>query len=603
MKSKKLLCKISLIFLAVLLFACMVAVIAVGASGDSSDNYDAIFSIGNITVQPDDTFKVNLMLTKNSGFSGMDLKLNYDNTKIVPIAYDKKGTGRTPDSIFAATSNLSIKDVVLEDLKEITYMYAQAAEIDTTGKLLGITFKAIGDFEETEISISVSGLVDSAEENLKYNCINGIVSRPVYCDITFDANGGTTSTENKTVLRDSAYGELPTPTRKGYAFDGWYTSLDDGTKVTAETIVTFDGDHTLYAKWNANEYTVTFNANTGIISTSRLTVKYDSPYGELPTPTKTGYDFNGWYTSISGGTKITNETTVTSTVNHTLYARWSASEYTLTFDANGGITPTESKTIKYDSTYGVMPTPTRTGYTFGGWYSELNSATKITSSTKVKVIQNQTVYAKWTANNYLVTFNANGGVCATSTMSVTYDSTYSNLPIPTLSGYTFDWWETENNEKITNGSVVKIAENTVIYAHWTPNQYTVTFDANDGSCDTDSMTVTFDSAYGVLPVPTRSGAEFVGWYTAKMGGTIVKGEDLVKTAGNHTLYARWKKPGDSNGDGIIDVRDAVRVAQYIAGWQVNIVVESADVTGDGAVDIGDAVRLAQYLAGWGVTLG
>ena len=81
--------------------------------------------------------------------------------------------------------------------------------------------------------------------------------------MAFDPNGGTVSPMTKAVAQNSTYGELPTPTRPGYNFTGWYNK--EGTAVISTTVVTNVNDHTLTARWAANNYTVTFNATGGIV--------------------------------------------------------------------------------------------------------------------------------------------------------------------------------------------------------------------------------------------------------------------------------------------------------------------------------------------------
>ena len=148
---------------------------------------------------------------------------------------------------------------------------------------------------------------------------------PTY-KVTFNSNGGTVSgTGTKTVTSGEKYGTLPTATKSGYTFDGWYTSGSGGTRITENTTVSLTGNQTLYAHWTEKTYTVTFNANGGNLSgNSYITVKTGSRYGTLPTATRNSYTFDGWYTSENGGTKITENTTVSLTGNQTLYAHWTA---------------------------------------------------------------------------------------------------------------------------------------------------------------------------------------------------------------------------------------------------------------------------------------
>ena len=235
---------------------------------------------------------------------------------------------------------------------------------------------------------------------------------PTY-KVTFNSNGGTVSgTGTKTVTSGEKYGTLPTATKSGYTFDGWYTSGSGGTRITENTTVSLAGNQTLYAHWTEKTYTVTFNVNGGNLSgNSYITVKTGSRYGTLPTATKSGYTFDGWYTSGSGGTRITENTTVSLAGNQTLYAHWTEKTYTVTFNVNGGnLSGNSYITVKTGSRYGTLPTATRNSYTFDGWYTSENGGTKITENTTVSLTGNQTLYAHWTAvKKYGVTiYNGTG---------------------------------------------------------------------------------------------------------------------------------------------------------------------------------------------------
>ena len=180
----------------------------------------------------------------------------------------------------------------------------------------------------------------------------------------------------------------------GYSFKEWRQN-SNLYATTSITTVTMTGDRTYTAYSTANPYTVTFNANGGSVTPTSKTVTYASTYGTLPTASRTGYDFDGWFTSASGGTKVTSSSTVSITADQTLYAHWSARDYLVTFNANGGsVTPT-SKTVTYASTYETLPTPTRSNYSFDGWYTAASGGTKVTSSSTVSITAGQTLYAHW----------------------------------------------------------------------------------------------------------------------------------------------------------------------------------------------------------------
>lgn len=151
---------------------------------------------------------------------------------------------------------------------------------------------------------------------------------------------------------------------------------------------------------NRTRFTITFHPNGGEVSplTKTLT-KDDTTYGELPTPTRDGYTFKGWYTATEYGTRIKDITKFEQKRNQTLYAVWSPTptveKYTVTFEANGGSVSPESITVEVGGVYGALPVPVRDGLVFLGWFTEPGGGTRITAETKVNLTANQTLYAHW----------------------------------------------------------------------------------------------------------------------------------------------------------------------------------------------------------------
>lgn len=166
--------------------------------------------------------------------------------------------------------------------------------------------------------------------------------------VTFNPNGGRVSQASKVVTIGKTYGTLPTPNRTGYSFDGWYTKEIGGTKVTETTTVGANPPATLYAHWTAKKYLVTLNANggkidttSGQVSTKSYTATYGSKYNFLPRPIRTGgYNFDGWYTDQTNGTKVESDTTVTTTKNHILYAHWHLTPAQAPYDVELTMNPT-----------------------------------------------------------------------------------------------------------------------------------------------------------------------------------------------------------------------------------------------------------------------
>ena len=162
-----------------------------------------------------------------------------------------------------------------------------------------------------------------------------------------------------------------------------------------------------YAIFRGNNYTVTFDPNGGSVSQTSKTVRYSQDYGTLPTPTREGYTFDGWYTSATGGTLITSTSTVNTGSNHTLYAHWTATVRTITYNANGGslygdtasYVTSNSVTLDIGEALGTLPTPLRIGYTFDGWFTAQSGGTQVTSSYVPS--SNMTLYAHWTSGGNL----------------------------------------------------------------------------------------------------------------------------------------------------------------------------------------------------------
>ena len=376
---------------------------------------------------------------------------------------------------------------------------------------------------------------------------------------TFNGNGGgTPSPSTITKTYGSELGTLPTCSRTGYTFLGWYTASSGGTKISSTTKIT--GTVTYYAQWSINSYTLTYNVNGGnAVSPASKSVQYGSAYGTLPTPTKSSnaeytYVFAGWYTAASGGTQVTANTTMGAS-NTTIYAHWTATKrsYTATFNGNGGGTPSPSTITKtYGSELGTLPTCSRTGYTFLGWYTASSGGTKISSTTKIT--GTVTYYAQWSINSYTLTYNVNGGnAVSPASKSVQYGSAYGTLPTPTKSSnaeytYVFAGWYTaaSGGTQVTANTTMG-ASNTTIYAHWTATRrsYTIGYQTIYGSLNRTSQSVAYGSKGScTLTMPSNDAQytyTFQGWYTAANGGGTKVGSSLTletpSVTGAATYYA------------------------------------------------------------------
>ena len=216
---------------------------------------------------------------------------------------------------------------------------------------------------------------------------------------SFDAQGGTVDTLSKNVTYDDVIGFLPIPERIGYDFDGWFTEINNGTEITVDNAVNIVGNKIIYAHWIPQVVFIYFNSNGGTFESGNAFrgVDYNSLLGILPNITKEGYMLTGWFSEDVGGTEITSETLINFTESRNYYARWSASNYNISFNyqnatGNNSIT---TKTVVYNTEYGDLPEPSRDGYSFEGWYTEAEGINRINSNQNVMISLDHTLYAKW----------------------------------------------------------------------------------------------------------------------------------------------------------------------------------------------------------------
>ncbi len=362
---------------------------------------------------------------------------------------------------------------------------------------------------------------------------------------------------------------LPTPTRTGYTFDGWY---NDTTKIMGATF-TPASDVTLTAHWNNNTTAVTFDGNKPSSATNKVkynsaevsdsnkltaTLTYDATPANVAGYTLTGWTFEGYYDATTGGTqyfdkdgkatKAWNKDVITTT----LYAHWEANTYTVTLNGNGATTdgtgsvtatfdadmptvataPKREYTVKFDTNKGsgsTTPSPATyadltAAYTFKGFFTATSDGIQyynadLSSAKKWDKTANATLNAQWTAK----------GV---------------TLPTaPTRDGYTFDGWYDGSNK--ISGSTYTPTAKVTLTAHWKANTYTITYNGNGNSGgSTAQSTHNYDVAKALTSNGfTKYGYTFNGWNTKADGSgtSYTNGQSVTNLAksGNVDLFAKW----------------------------------------------------------------
>ena len=280
------------------------------------------------------------------------------------------------------------------------------------------------------------------------------------------------------------------PVRTGYTFTGWSAQVPS-TMPAADTVLT--------AKWSVNQYTISFNSAGGSAVAS-IVQDYGSDIVTPPDPTRTGYTFTGWSSQIPVKMPATDMT---------ITAQWSINQYTIAFDTAGGseIGPLRGN---YASPVPEVPVPLRTGHTFTGWSRSIPATFPA---------EDLTLTASWSVNKYTITFDSAGG-SQVSALRQDYDSDIIPPSDPTRIGYTFTRWSSEIPAKMP-------ASDLTITAQWSINQYTITFNT-DGGSEIRPCTGDYGSEVPEVSVPVRTGYTFRGW-SQPIPGTF-PAEDLTLTA-------------------------------------------------------------------------
>lgn len=284
--------------------------------------------------------------------------------------------------------------------------------------------------------------------------------------------------------------------------------------------------------------------------------------------TRTGWHFLGWSKAKSSGTIFDqHDNTITASDIYpeiknqdgtvTLYARWDENEYNVIFNANGGATPTASKSVEYSKTYGNLPTPTRSGYTFNGWYTSANGGTKITADSKVTITSNQTLYAQWKA----IPTTTTAPTTTASKITTTATAKVTTTVATTLPHLSVEEYEVSLSVK---------------------EQYVIKANQSDLTYKSDNEDVVIVSKNGIITAVGN-------------GETII----LVSNSSGDAVKIKVKVisqiKGDANNDGEVTVADAVMLQKWLLGAGDLSNWKNTDLCEDGVIDIFDMIEMRKLL--------
>lgn len=343
------------------------------------------------------------------------------------------------------------------------------------------------------------------------NWVSDVTIESVWKDhvfsITYVLDGGTndpSNPESYTWTSDYKYFTFKAPTKPGCNFQGWFKEPTFKTKV--DYIYTY-GDMTLYAKWHTINYDITYNLNGGTNSPSNPS-NYNI-YSEdivFENPVREGYTFLGWYdndnqqiTSVPNG----------STGHLDLFAHWNdGNEYSVSLEPNGGSVSKTSIDVQFDHEYN-LPTPTRVGYTFDGWY---DGETLVASDGIWNYTSNKTFEAHWSLIYYSINYNLNGGTNSENNPSLYTINDEVNFESPVLEGYTFTGWN--SGDTPINGISQGTYGDIDVEATWSANLNNLTVQSD--SIEKGTVSVISGNGYTDEEITVNAtpidDCIFMGWY-------------------------------------------------------------------------------------------
>ena len=291
---------------------------------------------------------------------------------------------------------------------------------------------------------------------------------PVSYKVVYDVDGGVALPDSSYNI-ETALTTLPTPQREGYVFDGWYRGNQKVTSIPAGT-----GDVTLKAHWTEISYTLSFKTNNG---TSLADISYTKTQpGTLPSGlTKEGYMFGGWFLDENfTGSKLEAVPFPAGTAGQTnipvmVYAKWTPTPYTITFNTNGG---SDQDALRYTIETETFKLPTRTtkaGYTLVGWYID-EDLTKSYGEVVKGTHGDFTLYAKWELAQYTIEYELYGYGNNPSDAVTCYNIEKEvKLPTPQRDNFTFVGWHKDDLLKDQALMIIPAGTtgNLKLYAEWT----------------------------------------------------------------------------------------------------------------------------------------
>jgi len=352
--------------------------------------------------------------------------------------------------------------------------------------------------------------------------------------ITYNLNGGSMTGQPTTFTINSPTITLPTPTRNGFTFMGWYTNPAFTGGVVTQIVQGSLDNRTFHARWLATQFSITYNLNGGVFTGNYPTnFTVESSLVILPSPTRNGFTFAGWYTTPNFSDVSVANIPTNSTGNRTFYARWIVIEFTITHLLNGGNMTGYRTTFNVMSDLITLPQPIRTGFIFRGWFTSADFSGTAVTNIPAGSTGNRRFYARWEVQMFRVTFMVNGVIF--SEMYVPHGAVLANYSMLAINGggavniyaNAYNTVSADLNAPITGNIMFFATQPFGIFVD-------LTFNIN-GVTTTERLA--FNTLLDNLREPVLDGFIFTGWYHDSLFTRPVLPTDRITS--NLTIHARF----------------------------------------------------------------
>jgi uncharacterized repeat protein (TIGR02543 family) len=385
--------------------------------------------------------------------------------------------------------------------------------------------------------------------------------------VTYDSQNGS-SVSPVTVNAGSSTTLNSSLTLAGYTFGGWYSDTNFTTRVPSSGYTyTPTTNVTLYAKWTANTLTVSYVSNGGS-STSSTTTTTGSTVSQPTSPTRSGYTFNGWFSDAGLMNSISSwPYSHGATANFSLYAGWTANSLAITYSTNGGSSVSSSSTVTGATISSAPTSPTRAGYTFAGWFSNVGLSSAVAFPYTHAQTADFTLYAKWTANTLVVTYVTNGGSAVANGSTVTAGTMSSAPTAPTRSGFNFSGWYTDSGLStavtwpFTHGETSSFT----LYAKW------VSRTQSSLNWSLSSTSVPYQGSLS-LAVTGGSGTGSVTYSRSGNSTCTISGSTLTPGQGGSVCVITATKAADADFDAATTAQQTItitKINQSSLSWNLS----------------------------------